>query len=153
MSKSKAPVDKEKRNEIFEMIGHLCVGLSILMKGLDKIEHPGKELIAVILILLGLLVIVFSLLRKRFESILNHIKLYIFGAEGVVMALVGYSYMQEGTHTIHYAYFLTSILFFAAIYFYPKIKASNEKKQSVVTPVVTQADGKTNSIASEEKNI
>jgi hypothetical membrane protein len=118
------------------------------MKGVDKLEHPGKELIAAVLILIGLLVIIFSLLHKRFESNLDHIKLYIFGAEGIVMALVGYSYMQEGTHTIHFAYYATSVLFFAAIYFYPKIKVAQEKKLIEIDHATSPSGEQTNSIAS-----
>jgi hypothetical protein len=110
-------IAKAKRNEIMELIGHLCVGLSVLMKGIDKLEHPGKEFIAVVLIIVGLAVIAFSVVHKKYEKRLGHIRPYILATEGIVMAFVGYSYMTDGSHTVHYAYFFTSVLFFWASYF------------------------------------
>jgi len=79
---------KHQRNELMEMIAHLCVGLSIFMKGIDKFEHH-HTLIGLMLVLAGLMVLAFSIYHKKIESTLGKIKYYIFGIESIVMALIG----------------------------------------------------------------
>jgi uncharacterized membrane protein HdeD (DUF308 family) len=125
---SDALITKHKKSELLELIGHLCVGLSIFMKGLDKLDHH-HTVIGIALLFIGLLVIIFSINHKKIEPFLGHIKNVIWGIEGIVMAIIGYTYYLEGTHLLHYAYFLTSILFFCAIpltYFMQKRKGSSK---------------------------
>jgi hypothetical protein len=142
-----------KKNKIFELIGHICVGLSIFIKGIDKIDHH-HSFVGSILILAGLLVIVFSIKHKKIERYIGHIKYFILGIEGVVMALIGYSYYQDGSHLVHYAYYLTSVLFFIAIPVSYFLHESKKRKELFKIDVGSKENnGALNSIASkQEKN-
>lgn len=144
---------KHQRNETMEMIAHLCVGLSILMKGIDKFEHH-HTLIGLLLVLAALIAIVFSIYHKKIEFNLGHIKYYIFGIEGVAMAFVGYSYYQDGSHLLHYAYYLVSILFFIAIPVTYYVQKSRKRKESLKMELSNStSNGIVNSIASQEEKI
>lgn len=144
---------KHQRNETLEMIAHLCVGLSILMKGFDKFEHH-HTLIGFILVLAALIAIVFSIYHKKIESNLGHIKYYIFGIEGIVMAFVGYSYYQDGSHLLHYACYIVSIIFFIAIPVTYNIQKSRKRKESLkMESSDSTSNGIVNSIASQEEKI
>ena len=143
---------KEKRNEMMEMIAHLCVGLSISMKGLDKLEHPGKEFIGLILILAGIVVLVGSFSHKKLEPWIGNFKLYIFGIESLVMGFLGYSYMVSGSRLMFYFYYLASFLFIIAMGIHIFYVIPKEKKNRVAD-TETEKEEKSNSIAShEEKN-
>jgi hypothetical protein len=152
MSKSASIEMKQKRHEILELVGHICVGLSVFMKGIDKFEHH-HVLIGWLLLILGLMILGFSAFNKKIEFILGRIKYFILGIEGFVMLFIGYSYYQDGSHLIHYAYYLTAILFFTAIpviYFLHKNEEAKKLKIDTGEPV---NEGAGNSIASqEEKN-
>ena len=144
----------EKRNAILEMIGHLCVGLSILMKGVDKFEHPGKELMASLLILAGVVVVAGSFLHKKLEPVIGNFKLYIFGIESLVLAILGYTYMIGGSRLMFYFYYLASALFIVAamihlFYVMPKEK----KKKNLPVNGGNETRGEVNSIASQEEKI
>ena len=142
--------EKHRRNEFFELIGHLCVGLSILMKGIDKVEH--HPFIGGVLIFAGLLVIVFSIKHNKIESKFGKIKYFVFGVESVVMALIGYSYYQDGSNLIHYAYFIVALMFIAAIpttYFLhdsqakketQKIATSEESKEGILNTIAPNSE-------------
>jgi hypothetical protein len=120
---------RHKKSEILELIGHFCVGLSIFMKGIDKIEHEHVA-VGIILLFAGLLVFAFSLNHEKVESRLGNIKYVIWGVEGVVMGLVGYSYYQDGTHLLHYAYFFVAIMYICVIPFHYYMQSSKKKDSS-----------------------
>jgi predicted MFS family arabinose efflux permease len=144
---------RHQRNELMETIAHLCVGLSIFMKGIDKFEHH-HTLISLMLVLAGLMVIVFSIYNKKIESTLGQIKYYIFGIEGIVMALIGYSYFKDGYHLLHYAYYVVSVLFFIAIPVTYFLHKSRKKKEASKTDLNdSKNNGIVNSIASQEEKI
>lgn len=115
-------INKHKRTELLEMIAHLSVGLSVLLKGVDKSEHPGKELYAASFILLGVFVIAGTVLYKKLEPKIGHIKVYVLLVESFVMVLVGYLHWKEGSHLIHYFNFAVSVGFLVAIYILIKKK-------------------------------
>jgi hypothetical protein len=145
---------KEKRSKIRELIAHLCVGLSILFKGIDKFEHPGKELSASFLVLAGVVILAGSLLHQKLEPRMGKFKIYIFCIESLVMAVLGYTYMVGGSHLMFYFYYLVSILFVVAALFHLNNLKSKEKNQKMksANPESPSA-GEDNSIASqEEKN-
>ncbi len=121
---------KERRKEALEMIGHLCVGLSVFMKGIDKFDHPGNEFIAIVLIVIGIIIVFISFAHNKFRFLSNRVKRLVFVFEGIVMILVGYAYMKEGTHLVHYAYFVTAFLFFGAAVYLPGIKHQGRKRMS-----------------------
>lgn len=146
-------LNKHHKNYKMEMIAHLCVGLSILMKGIDKFEH-NHFLVGSILVITGAVAFIFSIYNKKIESALGEIKYYIFGIEGIAMAFVGYSYYKDGSNLIHYAYFLVSILFFIAIPVVYYIHKLREKRESSQIELDNQTEnGIANSIASKEEII
>ena len=141
---------KHQRNELMEMIAHLCVGLSIFMKGIDKFEHH-HTLIGLMLVLAGLMVLAFSIYHKKIESTLGKIKYYIFGIESIAMALIGYSCYQNGSHLLHYAYYMVSIMFLIAIPVTYFLHESRKKKEASKTDLSDSTNnGIVNSIASKE---
>lgn len=144
---------KHQRNELLEKIAHLCIGLSILAKGIDKFEHH-HILIGLFLVLVGLLAFVFSIYHKKIEAFLGQIKYFILGMEGVATALAGYSYYQDGSHLLHYAYYLASIMSFIAIPVIYYLNKSQKKKELLGTAVNNFTNsGTVNSIASQEEKI
>ena len=141
---------KHLRNDKMEMIAHLCAGLSIFAKGIDKFEHH-HTFVGFALVFTGLIAIVFSIYHKKIESTLGNIKYYIFGIEGVAMAFVGYSYYKDGSHLLHYAYYIVSILFFIAIPVVYYMHQSKKRKESSKAELDGQTEnGIVNSIASKE---
>ena len=146
-------MQKEKRKEILEMIGHLCAGLSVLVKGIDKFDHPGNEFIAVALIIIGAIILFISFAHSKLKFLSQRVKEFIFVFEGIVMIFVGYAFMKEGTHAVHYAYFTTAFLYFGAAVYIPKRKAMESKRREKVELVEKQKNENTNSIASDAKNI
>ncbi len=143
---------KEKRNKMLELIAHLCVGLSVLMKGIDKIEHPGKELVGALLIFIGIVILVGSFIHEKLEHIIGHFKLYIFGLESIVLILLGYSYMVGGSRLMFYFYYLAGLMFIAAIFIHLKYVIPKEKREKAAI-VVMENQGDVNSIASQEEKI
>ncbi|MDP3582105.1 MAG: hypothetical protein Q8S39_09210 [Ignavibacteria bacterium] len=122
------------------------------MKGIDKVEH--HPFIGGVLIFAGLLVIVFSIKHNKIESKFGKIKYFVFGVESVVMALIGYSYYQDRSNLLHYAYFIVSLMFIAAIPISYFLHDSQSKKVSrkIVSPEESK-EGILNSIApNSEKN-
>lgn len=137
---------------MLELIAHLCVGLSVLMKGIDKLEHPGKELIAAVLIISGIVVLVGSFAHKKIEPRIGKFKLYIFGIESLVMALLGYSYMMGGSRLMFYFYYLVAVLFIIVIFIHVMYVIPKEKREKVSQSLV-ENQGDVNSIASKEEKI
>ncbi len=138
-------IDKHKRNEILEQIAHICVGLSVLMKGIDKFDHPGKELFAVLLVLISVIVLAGAFLQKTIGLKHEYLKILVFAMESIAMALVGYAYMQDGTHLIHYFCFAVSVGFIITILLHIFVKFPKDRKKLVFESAVTDAGkGKTN---------
>ena len=108
-------IDKQKKNEVMEMIAHLCVGLSILMKGIDKLDHHGKELVGIFFIAAAAGILIGSIFHKKYEQRLGSFKYFIFGTEMIVMALLGYVQMKDGSHLLYYFSFGVSVLFIIPI--------------------------------------
>jgi hypothetical protein len=145
-------INKEKRNAILEMIGHLCVGLSILMKGISKFDHPGNEMMASLFILAGVVVISGSFLHKRLEPVIGNFKLYIFVIESLVLGVLGYTYMIGGSRLMFYFYYLASALFIVAAMIHLFYVLPKEKKH-ISENDGNEKGGESNSIASQEEKI
>jgi uncharacterized membrane protein YedE/YeeE len=109
---------QSKRNARLESIAHYMTAIVVFMKGLDKIDRPGKLLYAIIFMVIGVLIVLGTVFHHRFERHLRHFKGFVLIFEAIVMAIVGYLYMKDGKQYIQYACFLTSIGFIIATIIY-----------------------------------
>jgi phosphatidylserine synthase len=107
-----------KRNEIFLTITHALTVLVVLLKGISKVNTPGKSWIGLLFIGIALFLAFGTIYYHRFEKILKHFKAYTFCLESIVLALVGYMYVKEGKHFIQYVCFLASIMYIIALIVY-----------------------------------
>lgn len=116
---------QSRRVQRFESIAHYLAAFVIIMKGLDKIETPGKLGYAIIFLLIGALIILGTIFHHKAEKVLHHFKAYVFIFESIVMSIVGYLYMKEGKQYIQYVCFAAAIMFLVATFIYiKKAKAS-----------------------------
>ena len=116
---------QSKRNARLESIAHYMTALVIFMKGLDKIDMPGKAVYAIIFMVIGVLIVLGTVFHHRFDRHLRHFKGFIFVFEAIVMGIVGYLYLKEGKQYIQYVCFLTSIGFLiATIAYFTKAKSA-----------------------------
>jgi hypothetical protein len=109
---------QSKRNARLESIAHYMTAIVVFMKGLDKIDRPGKLLYAIIFMVIGILIVLGTVFHHRFDRHLRHFKGFVLIFEAIVMAIVGYLYMKDGKQYIQYACFLTSIGFIIATIIY-----------------------------------
>jgi hypothetical protein len=142
-------IDKHKKNEILEMIAHLCVGLSIFMKGIDKLGHHGKELAGIFFLAASLAILAGTIFHKKYEQKLGSLKYLVFISESLVMAILGYVQMMDGTHLLHYFSFGVSALFVIPIVLL--WRQNKKKREQEAKPEKVKFVGEANSIASQEE--
>jgi hypothetical protein len=106
---------KAKRIELLEKATHYLTALVILLKGLDKLETPGKLWFGIIFLLIALFITVGTFFHHRMEKWLRHFKAWVYTLEAVVMGIVGYLYMKEGKHMIQYVCFAAAVMFLVAL--------------------------------------
>lgn len=144
-------LSKHQRTELLETIAHICVGLSIFMKGIDKLEHHGKELVGIFFLVCGMAILAGSIYHKKYEQKFGALKYLIYATESLVMAVLGYVYMTDGSKLIHYFCFGVSVLFILPIIVLHRRNKS--KKESVSAELPEAYMGEVNSIASKEEII
>lgn len=106
------------RVQRLESMAHYLAAFVIIMKGLDKIEAPGKLGYGIVLLIIGVLIVLGTIFHHKAEKILHHFKAYVFVFEFIVMSIVGYLYMKEGKQYIQYVCFATAIMFVVATFIY-----------------------------------
>lgn len=111
---------KAKRAMFLDNIAHYLAALVVILKGLDKIDVPGKTGVAVIFLLIGILIILGTVFHHKAQKLLKHFKAYIFSFEAIVMTIVGYLYVKEGKQLIQYVCFAAAIMFVVALIVYLK---------------------------------
>lgn len=97
-----------------EAISHIVTGIVVILKGVDKVEHPDKLWLGIILILIGALISSIGLFHHRVEHYIKNIKPFVFLCESAVMGIVGYIYMHDNKAYIQYACFAASVGFLIA---------------------------------------
>ena len=112
--------EKKPRRVILENMTHYLTALVIIIKGLDKIETPGKLWVSIVFLTIGVLIVLGTIFHHKAEKLLKHFKAYVFAFEAVVMAIVGYLYMKDGKQMIQYVCFAASLMFLVALVVYIK---------------------------------
>lgn len=97
-----------------ETISHIVTGIVVILKGVDKVEHPEKLWLGIILILIGVLISSIGLFHHKVEHYIKNIKSLVFLCESAVMAIVGYIYMHDNKTYIQSACFAASAGFIIA---------------------------------------
>jgi hypothetical protein len=120
---------KSVRAQRLETFGHHVTAFVIILKGADKAEIPGKFWIGLLFILLGIFIVLGTTLHHKWQRWLKHLKAYIMVIEAVVLAIVGYMYMNDGAKYLQYVCWAASLIFIVAIIVYlrkvPKHQASH----------------------------
>lgn len=109
---------KHKRLAFLENMTHYLTALVIILKGLDKIETPGKLWVSIVFLTLGVLIVLGTIFHHKAEKLLKHFKAYVFAFEAIVMAIVGYLYMKDGKQMIQYVCFAAALMFLVALIVY-----------------------------------
>lgn len=109
---------KSRRGMFLENLTHYLTAFVVMLKGLDKIATPGKTGVAIFFLAAGVFILLGTIFHKQASSILKHFKGYILGIEAVVMAIVGYLFLQDGKQLIHYVCFSASVMFLVALTVY-----------------------------------
>ena len=103
-----------KTNVTREVIAHICTGITVLLKGIDKVENPDKLIFGAILIFIGSIILSVGVFHNTIEHKIKNIKSIVFLGEAIVMAIVGYIYYHDHKFLIQYACFIASIGFLIA---------------------------------------
>lgn len=109
---------KTKRLALLENFTHYVTAFVIVMKGLDKVETPGKVGYALVFFLIGILIIAGTAFHHKAERLLKHFKAYVYVLEAVVMSIVGYLYAKDGKAMIQYVCFAAAAMFIVALVIY-----------------------------------
>ncbi len=118
-------IDKRAKRLVFlENLTHYLTALVILLKGMDKMEAPGKTGYAVFFILIAVFIVLGTFFHHRLQHTVKHFKAYVFSLEAVVMSIVGYLYLKEGKQTIQYVCFAAALMFVVAVIVYFRKKRS-----------------------------
>ena len=88
------------------------------MKGIGKIDQPGKLWFSILFIVFALLIVAGTMFHRRAEKVLRHFKAYVFLFEAIVVFLTGYLYLKEGKQLIQYFCFAAALVFLAALVVY-----------------------------------
>jgi hypothetical protein len=118
---------KTKRLMFLENITHYLTALVVIIKGLDKIDTPGKMSYGILFLIMGLLIAVGTLFHHKAEKLLKHFKAYVLIFEAVIMGIVGYLYVKEGKHLLQYVCFAASMMFVVALVIYITKSKSHPK--------------------------
>ena len=109
---------KRKSVMFLESLTHYLTAFVVTLKGLDKIATPGKTGVAIFFLSAGVFILMGTIFHKKASASLKHFKGYIFGIEAVVMAIVGYLFLNDGKQFIQYVCFLASAMFIVALVVY-----------------------------------
>ena len=107
-----------KKSAILESITHYLTAIVVILKGIDKIDTPGKIWAGIVFLFIGILIVAGTLFHHKAEKLLKHFKAYVFALEALVMSIVGVLYMKEGKQFIQYACFATVLGFIIALVVY-----------------------------------
>lgn len=118
---------KAKRIELLEKVTHYLTAFVILLKGLDKLETPGKFWFGAIFLFIALFIGAGTFFHHRMERWLRYFKAWVYTSEAVVMGSIGYLYMKEGKHMIQYVCFAAAVMFLVALVVY--IRKSTKLKK------------------------
>lgn len=97
-----------------EAITHTLTGITVALKGIDKIENIEKFWFGLILILIGLGILALGIFHHQIEHKIRNAKAIVFLAESFVLSLVGYLYLHEHKTYIQYVCFAASLGFLIA---------------------------------------
>jgi hypothetical protein len=100
---------------MLENVSHYLTAFVVVMKGVAKIETPGKLAFALFFIVVGIIIAAGTLFHHKFEHLVKNFKAYVFLLESIVIGLVGYSYLKEGKQGLPYICFAASIAFLIAM--------------------------------------
>jgi phosphoglycerol transferase MdoB-like AlkP superfamily enzyme len=113
-----------KRAALLESIAHYLTAFVVLLKGIDKLNVPGKGPFAITLILIALFIFFGTAFHHRFEKAFRHLKGYVALLESIVMSMIGYLYLKDGKMMLQYVCFGASLLFLvAAIVYFSKVRS------------------------------
>jgi hypothetical protein len=104
-----------KRAQILETVTHYITAFVVTLKGIDKVGNPEKVGYGVFFIIVGMGILIGTIFHHKFEHLIKNFKSYVLSAECVVMAIVGYLFVKEGTHYIQYVCFAASLAFLVAL--------------------------------------
>jgi len=100
-----------------EAITHILTGVTVTLKGIDKIENPEKLWYGLILILIGVCILTIGVFHHQIEHKIRNAKVIVFLGEAIVLSIVGYLYLHEHKTYIQYVCFTASLGFLiAALY-------------------------------------
>jgi FtsH-binding integral membrane protein len=89
---------------------HLIIGISLIIKGLDKIEHH-HSVIGIIVLFIGLAIIgyyAYINIRKKSNHILN---IAVHLCEGLALLLTSYIYFKDGKTYLPYVLLVAGVGF------------------------------------------
>ncbi len=103
---------KTERKAILHKVGHLLVALTVLLKGLAKMEHPeGYWPLILFLFAGGAYIALITVFHDRLHRHGKFLDASIYAIECLVMASVTYLYVKEGRHALQYVTGLAALAF------------------------------------------
>ena len=117
-----------KPKHILHSLSHFLIGLTLTIKGYDKLHH--HVLIGSILLIFGIIILIYffySLFKKHLNDTLT---LIIHWFEAIAALFTAYIFFKDGATYLPYLFLIASIGFFISIYVhYRKHKSSNVQAQ------------------------
>jgi uncharacterized membrane protein HdeD (DUF308 family) len=103
-------MEKKKRFlEFAESIGHLCVGIAITMKGVEKLSH--HPIIGSFILLFGVVLLLYFIYEKLKKVHSRTFKLLVHLFEGLAFLFLSYIYFIEAKIYLPYVTLTISIVF------------------------------------------
>lgn len=101
-----------KRKAILLKAGHLLVALTVILKGVAKMEHPeGYWPLVLFLLAGGAYIALITVFHDRLHHHRKYLDASIYAIECLVMASVTFIYVKEGKHALPYVTGLAALGF------------------------------------------
>ena len=99
-----------KRNVLAEKIAHYGVGLTLVLKGIDKAEHYRQNPLTVLfLFAAGAFIILGAAFHHRFEKKIPNFTALFHVAEGIGLILIGFVLLKKSQRLPYFLFFIGAV--------------------------------------------
>jgi hypothetical protein len=103
---------RHERSATLQKFVHFMTALTMIMKGITKLEHPtGYWPIIIFFFATGLYITTITLLHDRLHAHMKLLDATVLALESMATGLVAWLFLVEGTRYLHYFFAFASVMF------------------------------------------